>query len=34
MPPKKPDAKSEYKKTVKLELEKPINGEVQATKVD
>ena len=33
MPPKKPNVKSEYKKT-KLELEKLKNGGVQGTKVD
>ena len=34
MPPKKPNGKSEYKKTIKLELEKLKNGEIQGTKVD
>ena len=34
MPPNKSNVKSEYKKTIKLELEKLKNGEVQATKVD
>ena len=34
MPPKKPNVKSTYKKTLKLELEKLKNGEIQGTKVD
>ena len=34
MPPNKSNVKSEYKKTIELELEKLKNGEVHATKVD
>ena len=34
MPPNKSNAKSEYKSKLKLDLERPKNGEVQATKVD
>ena len=34
MPPNKSNVKSEYKKTIKLELEKHNNGEIQGTKVD
>ena len=34
MPPKKSNVKSEYEKTIKLELEKLKNGEIQGTKVD
>ena len=34
MLPKKTNVKSEYKKTIKLELEKQKNGEIQGTKVD
>ena len=34
MPPKKSNVKPVYKKTIKLELEKLKNGEVQATKDD
>ena len=34
MPPKKSSVKSSYKRTIKLELEKLKNGEIQAAKVD
>ena len=34
MPPKSSSDKSSYTKTIKLELEKLTNGEVQATKFD
>ena len=34
MPPKKSNVKSEYKKTINLELEKLKNGEIEGTKVD
>ena len=34
MPPNKSNVKSEYTKTIKLELEKLKNGEIQGTKVD
>ena len=34
MPPKSASDKSSYKKTIKLDLEKLKNGEIQATKVD
>ena len=34
MPPKSSSDKSSYKKTIKLELEKLKNGEIQGTKVD
>ena len=34
MPPQKPNVKSEYTKTIKLELEKLKNGEIQGTKID
>ena len=34
MPPNKSNDKSAYKSQIKLELEKPKNGEIQAAKVD
>ena len=34
MPPKRSNVKSEYKKTMDLELEKLANGEIQGTKID
>ena len=34
MPPKSSSDKSSYKKTIKLELEKRKNGEIQSTNVD
>ena len=34
MPPKSSRDKSLYKNTIKLDLEKRTNGEIQATKVD
>ena len=34
MPPKKSNVKPEYKKTIKLDLEKLKNGDIQNVKVD